>query len=233
MSNSMDRSRSLSPSSSSRSSSINPILSNLPDQMDDESSSSSSELIRGYRMDRLRNQTIQERKDKLLKNVTQHCNEAIRYSGDLTTNYPKSSIDGDLQEWLPKELSERGVDSYYTPDGYFLKMYLDDAFLQPEYESDQDNDSLSDQENESDQENDFLSESDQENDDQKPSYNNQLILLLFVLVFAIVYYIKVCYMNNTATSSGCKGVEQYFNRTAQQFISNTAATTEENTDLWG
>ncbi|MEX0595152.1 MAG: hypothetical protein WD512_01545 [Candidatus Paceibacterota bacterium] len=205
---------------------------NPQDQMNDESSSSSSELIRGYRMENLRSETIQERKDKLLKNVTRHCNDAIRYSGDMTSNYPKSRIDEDLQEWLPKELSERGVDSFYTVDGYFLKMFLDDALLQPEeaYESDQEEEAY-----ESDQEEEAY-ESDQEEDkdtsEDKPSYNTQLVLLLMIMAIATIYYIKVCYLNNITTSTGCKEVvEQYFNRTAQQFISHSR--TEENTDMFG
>ena len=223
--NSQDRSRSLSPSRNLNASVSSLSSMDLSSMSDD---ASSSDLIRGYRMDRLRANTIEQRKYETLKNLTERCNYHIS-QGDLKFTYSKQLIGEDIRDWLLKELDTRGVDAYYC-DRY-LNIYLDDANQAS---------APKDWEEESDSEEyEYESEdSTTEEFPQSPSYHNQLVLLFLILMIVVMYYIKVCYLNSNSNTTnlgsiGCKEISQYFNRTAQQFAGSTRASVEENSPMFG
>ena len=177
MSNNQERSRSLSPG---RNSGFN----SASESMDD---ASSSENVRGYRLESRRLKGLEERKAQLLKRVTNECNNAADL-GTKEIEFYANRIDDDLRDWIVEELRYRGVDSEYVQrySSVYLVIYIGENAkpLEDEYYYDS-----SDEEEREVIEEDEEEDSSEESNSSIPSnpFNIKMVMVTIILMVMVMY----------------------------------------------
>lgn len=179
MSNNQERSRSLSPG---RNSGFN----SASESMDD---ASSSENVRGYRLESRRLKGLEERKAQLLKRVTKECNDAADL-GTKEIEFYANRIEDDLREWIVEELHNRGVDSEYVQrySSVYLVIYIGENAkpLEDEYYYDS-----SDEEQQVIEEDEEEDSSEESNSSIPSNPFNIKMVMVMILLMVMVMYMKL------------------------------------------
>lgn len=184
MSNNQERSRSLSPG---RNSGFN----SASESMDD---ASSSENVRGYRLESRRLKGLEERKAQLLKRVTKECNDAADL-GTKEIEFYANRIEDDLREWIVEELHNRGVDSEYVQrySSVYLVIYIGENAKPLEDEYDEYYDS-------SDEEQQVIEEEEDSSSSSTSNPFNIKVVLAMILLMVMAMYMKLMFTSLRVSS---------------------------------